>query len=70
MRSLLQAQAVQWLVAPGAAVPAGDIAVIPEAMKMEHEVRAPVAVAARVKDCLHAAGAGVEGGSVPRRWRQ
>jgi acetyl-CoA carboxylase carboxyltransferase component len=31
---------VQWLVAPGANVNAGDVLVILEAMKMEHEIRA------------------------------
>jgi acetyl-CoA carboxylase carboxyltransferase component len=40
IRSPLQAQIVQWLVAPGDAVQAGDLLVILEAMKMEHEVRA------------------------------
>ena len=41
LRSPLQAQVVQWLVAPGDAVRAGDVVVILEAMKMEHEVRSP-----------------------------
>ncbi|WP_396436682.1 carboxyl transferase domain-containing protein [Limnohabitans sp.] len=41
MRSPLQAQVVQWLVAAGDAVAAGDVLVILEAMKMEHEIRAP-----------------------------
>src|SRR5690349_16863398 len=41
LRSPLQAQVVQWLVAPGAAVRAGDVLVVLEAMKMEHEVRSP-----------------------------
>ncbi len=36
----LQAQVVQWLVAPGEPVRAGDVVVILEAMKMEHEIRA------------------------------
>ncbi len=40
IRSPLQATVVQWLVQPGAAVRAGDVVVILEAMKMEHEVRA------------------------------
>ena len=40
VRSPLQAQVVQWLVAPGDTVYAGDVVVILEAMKMEHEVRA------------------------------
>lgn len=38
--SPLQAQVVEWLVAPGDTVRAGQIVVILEAMKMEHEVRA------------------------------
>lgn len=40
IQSPLQAQVVQWLVAPGEAVAAGDVLVVLEAMKMEHEVRA------------------------------
>ena len=40
IRSPLQATVVQWLVQPGAAMRAGDVVVILEAMKMEHEVRA------------------------------
>ena len=40
LRSPLQAQIVQWLVAPGDTVRSGDVVVILEAMKMEHEVRA------------------------------
>jgi acetyl-CoA carboxylase carboxyltransferase component len=39
IQSPLQAQVVQWLVAPGADVSAGDVLVILEAMKMEHEIR-------------------------------
>ena len=38
--SPLQAQVVQWQVQPGGAVNAGDVLVILEAMKMEHEIRA------------------------------
>ncbi|MDE2605223.1 MAG: biotin carboxylase [Burkholderiales bacterium] len=41
LRSPLQAQVVQWLVAPGDPVRAGDVVVILEAMKMEHEIRSP-----------------------------
>ena len=41
IRSPLQAQVVQWLVQAGDAVAAGDVLVIVEAMKMEHEIRAP-----------------------------
>ena len=40
IRSPLQATVVQWLVQPGATVRAGDVVVILDAMKMEHEVRA------------------------------
>lgn len=38
-----QASVVQWLVQPGQAVAAGDVLAILDAMKMEHEVRAPAA---------------------------
>ena len=40
IRAPLQAQVVQWQVAPGDAVRQGDLLVVLEAMKMEHEVRA------------------------------
>ncbi len=40
VRSPLQAQIVEWLVAPGDAVCRGDLLVVLEAMKMEHELRA------------------------------
>ena len=50
----LQAQVVQWLVAPGDAVRAGDVVVILEAMKMEHEVRA--LADGRVVELLYAPG--------------
>ena len=40
IHSPLQAQLVQWLVAPGSNVDAGDVLVVLEAMKMEHEIRA------------------------------
>ena len=43
IHSPLQAQLVQWLVKIGDAVAAGDVLVILEAMKMEHEIRAPQA---------------------------
>ncbi len=39
----LQARIVQWAVRPGDVVDAGDLLLILEAMKMEHEVRAAVA---------------------------
>jgi acetyl-CoA carboxylase carboxyltransferase component len=54
IRSPLQAQIVQWLVAPGDLVQAGDTVAILEAMKMEHEVRA--AFDARVVELLFTAG--------------
>lgn len=62
LRSPLQAQVVQWLVAPGDTVAAGDVVVILEAMKMEHEVRAPGA--GRVAECLFAEGEAVDAGEV------
>ena len=40
IRSPLQATVVQWLVQSGAAFKHGDVLVILEAMKMEHEIRA------------------------------
>jgi acetyl-CoA carboxylase carboxyltransferase component len=40
IHSPLQATIFQWLVQPGSEVRAGDVLVILEAMKMEHEVRA------------------------------
>ena len=40
VHSPLQATIFQWLVQPGSVVRAGDVVVILEAMKMEHEVRA------------------------------
>ena len=46
LHSPLQAQVVQWLTAPGATVRAGDVVLILEAMKMEHEVRAVLAAEA------------------------
>ncbi|HVZ43939.1 MAG TPA: carboxyl transferase domain-containing protein [Ramlibacter sp.] len=43
MHSPLQAQVVQWVAATGDFVREGDLLVVLEAMKMEHEVRSPVA---------------------------
>ena len=40
IRSPLQAQIGQWLVQPGDSVKTGDLLLLLEAMKMEHEVRA------------------------------
>ena len=62
LRSPLQAQVVQWLVAPGDAVRAGDVVVILEAMKMEHEVRSPSA--GRVRECVFGEGETVGQGEV------
>lgn len=58
LRAPLQAQVVQWLVAPGDAVRAGDVVVILEAMKMEHEVRSPGA--GRVRERLFTEGETVQ----------
>ena len=41
IRAPLQAQIVQWMVHSGDSVAAGDVLLILEAMKMEHEIRAP-----------------------------
>ena len=57
----LQAQIVEWLVAPGDTVRSGDLLLILEAMKMEHEVRAPRA--GRVLERLYAAGEAVDAGT-------
>ena len=62
VRAPLQAQVVQWLAAPGAAVAAGEVLVILEAMKMEHEVRSPAA--GRVREHLFAEGETVAQGAV------
>lgn len=58
--SPLQAQIVGWKVRPGDPVAAGDLLVILEAMKMEHELRAPSA--GRVGALFFAEGAVVEPG--------
>ncbi|WP_396439305.1 carboxyl transferase domain-containing protein [Limnohabitans sp.] len=62
MRSPLQAQVVQWLVAAGDAVATGDVLVILEAMKMEHEIRAPHA--GRLAELYFQAGETVGEGDV------
>ena len=54
LRSPLQAQIVQWLVAPGDTVRDGDVLLILEAMKMEHAIVAPAA--GRVAAVRYAAG--------------
>ncbi len=53
---------VQWLVGPGDPVHAGDVVAILEAMKMEHEVRAPAD--GRVVELLFAAGDMVNDGDL------
>jgi acetyl-CoA carboxylase carboxyltransferase component len=60
--SPLAAQIVQWLVAPGDVVRAGDVLVVLEAMKMEHEVRA--SASARVLELFYAQGEAVQVGDV------
>ena len=60
--SPLQALVVQWLVAPDDVVRAGDVVVILEAMKMEHEVRATAD--GRVKEVLYAVGEPVHEGDL------
>ncbi len=60
--SPLQARIVQWRVEPGATVAAGDVVVILEAMKMEHELRAPED--GRVRELLFAAGEPVNEGDL------
>ena len=62
IHSPLQAQLVQWLVAPGSNVAAGDVLLILEAMKMEHEVRANQA--GRVGELYFQAGEAVVEGEV------
>jgi biotin carboxyl carrier protein len=43
LRSPLTAQIVEWRVRPGDTVHTGDLLLVLEAMKMEHEVRATAA---------------------------
>ena len=62
LRSPLQAQIVQWLVQPGDTVQPGDVLVILEAMKMEHELRATHT--ARVTELFFAAGETVADGKL------
>ena len=62
IHSPLQAQVVQWLVAAGDAVAAGDVLVILEAMKMEHEIRS--SHVGRVGELYFQAGEAVAEGDV------
>ena len=62
LRSPLQAQIVEWLVQPGATVQSGDLLLILEAMKMEHEVRATAP--GRVRELFYAAGEAVNEGDL------
>jgi acetyl-CoA carboxylase carboxyltransferase component len=64
--SPLQASVVQWLVQPGQTVAAGDVLVILEAMKMEHEVRAPAA--GRVTHLCYTVGELVQEKDVLLNW--
>jgi acetyl-CoA carboxylase carboxyltransferase component len=62
VHSPLQAQVVHWQVQPGAAVLPGDLLVILEAMKMEHEVRA--ASGGRLGEIFFAVGETVDAGAL------
>jgi acetyl-CoA carboxylase carboxyltransferase component len=64
--SPLQGQLVQWMVQPGAVVRAGDVLVILEAMKMEHELRATHA--ARIREIYFAPGESVSEGDLLSNW--
>jgi acetyl-CoA carboxylase carboxyltransferase component len=65
LRSPLAAQIVQWHVTPGDTVRAGDVLVVLEAMKMEHELRAKAP--GRVLELLYAEGESVQAGDVLMR---
>ena len=54
LHSPLHAQLVQWQVAPGDTVAAGDVLLILEAMKMEHTISAPAD--GQVAELLYAPG--------------
>jgi acetyl-CoA carboxylase carboxyltransferase component len=68
LRSPLQAQIVQWLVAPGDAVRQGDVVVILEAMKMEHELRAEAD--GQIQRLLLAVGDTVDEGEILLIWER
>ncbi|MBX9613388.1 MAG: biotin carboxylase [Burkholderiales bacterium] len=62
LRAPLQALVVEYCVTPGADVRQGDVLLILEAMKMEHEIRAPVD--GRVQAVFFAAGDAVDKGDL------
>jgi acetyl-CoA carboxylase carboxyltransferase component len=62
LRSPLTAQIVEWRVRPGDTVHAGDLLLVLEAMKMEHEVRATASGV--VRELFYAAGEPVNEGDV------
>ena len=62
IKAPLQAQLVQWLAEPGEQVAAGQVLLILEAMKMEHEVLAPFA--GRLGNWLAQAGELVDDGQL------
>ena len=62
LRSPLTAQIVEWRVRPGDPVRAGDLLLVVEAMKMEHELRADTDGV--VRDLFYAAGEPVNEGDV------
>jgi acetyl-CoA carboxylase carboxyltransferase component len=68
IHSPLQAQVVQWLLQPGETVAAGDVLVILEAMKMEHEIRA--SHAGQLAELYFQAGETVGEGEVLASWMQ
>lgn len=68
LRSPLQGQVVQWLVAPGDTIREGDVLVILEAMKMEHELRADGD--GLVHGLLVAAGESVNEGETLLNWER
>jgi acetyl-CoA carboxylase carboxyltransferase component len=68
IRSPLQAQVVQWMVSPGALFAAGDVLLILEAMKMEHEVRAPHD--GQVQQLYFAVGETVQEGEALLKWER
>lgn len=53
---------MQWLVQPGSVVREGEVVLILEAMKMEHEVRAPATL--RVRELLYTPGETVDEGQI------